>query len=110
MTGQFDGKVALVTGASKGIGLAAAQQFAQAGASVVMSARGVTDLDREVEALRGAGHTAIGVPCDVSGREQVDALLARTIGKFGRLDAAYHNAGVMSRNAVLLDTPDAEFD
>lgn len=110
MTGQFSGKVALVTGASKGIGLAAARQFAEAGASVVMSARGAAALDREVDALRADGHSVTGVTCDVSDRDQVDAMLSRTIEEFGRLDVAYNNAGVMSRNAVLLDTPDEEFD
>lgn len=110
MNTTYEGKVALVTGATKGIGFAAARQFAEAGASVVLSARNTHELDERVAELERDGHDVFGVTCDVADRAQVDAMVAETIARFGRLDAAYNNAGVISSNAALLDTPDEELE
>jgi NAD(P)-dependent dehydrogenase (short-subunit alcohol dehydrogenase family) len=63
MTAAFDGKVALVTGAAGGIGLATAEAFAEAGASVIVADRNAESIGKAAEGLRAAGHNAIGVTC-----------------------------------------------
>jgi len=107
---DFSGKVALVTGAAAGMGLAAAQAFAEAGSAVVLAdARG--DLVKaQAQKLVEAGHIAIAVQCDVSDDEQVAAMLDRTVSEFGRLDAAFNNAGVMARIAATADSTREEWD
>lgn len=96
MNGTMDGRVALVTGASGGIGLATARQFAHAGASVVLCARRTNLINDEVERLTAAGFQALAVPADVTDARQVAALVARTVEQFGRLDYAVNNAGVIN--------------
>jgi len=110
MTTAFGGKVALVTGAGGGIGLATAAAFAAAGASVVLADRDAELLARATEDLRAAGHTAIGITCDVTDATQVTALIEQTVRSYGRHDAAFNNAGVNSEPAALLETSDDEFD
>ena len=104
------GNVALVTGAGRGIGLAAAKALTQAGASVVVADRDAEVIGTAVERLRSAGHNAIAVTCDVTDKVQVAAMVDRTVGTYGRLDAAFNNAGVNSDSAPLLDTSDEEFE
>lgn len=110
ITNWFEGKVALVTGAGGGIGLATAEAFAQAGASVVVADCNAEAIGLAADTLRAAGHTATGVICDVTDRAQVEAMVARTIATYGRLDAAFNNAGVNSEAAAFLETGDDEFD
>lgn len=110
MTADFEGKVALVTGAGGGIGLATAAAFAKAGASVVLADRDEALVGAAAEALRAAGHNAIGITCDVTDKAQVEAMIARAVGEYGRLDAAFNNAGVNSEAAALLETGDDEFE
>ncbi|WP_085604899.1 MULTISPECIES: SDR family NAD(P)-dependent oxidoreductase [unclassified Pseudomonas] len=110
MSFSFENKVALVTGAASGIGLATAQAFAQAGASVMLA-----DINGEAarvaaEALIGAGHQAIGTRCDVSDIDQVEAMVKETIATFGRLDAAFNNAGVQNLLAETADATAEDFD
>ena len=93
MTKSLDGKVALITGAASGIGEAAAILFAKHGARTV-----VADLDGEkgeavVEVIRQAGGDAFFHKVDITESEQVRALIAATVGRYGRLDCAYNNAG-----------------
>jgi NAD(P)-dependent dehydrogenase (short-subunit alcohol dehydrogenase family) len=93
-TYDFKGQVALVTGASSGMGLATAQAFAIAGAAVVLADIDDAALATETEALTAAGHRALGVTCDVSDEGQVAAMVGKTVETFGRLDMAFNNAGI----------------
>jgi NAD(P)-dependent dehydrogenase (short-subunit alcohol dehydrogenase family) len=88
----FDGKVALVVGASRGIGAAVARAFSKAGASVVLAARDAVALDRLARELNEAGGHAVAVPTDVSDAGAVAALVEHTVSVFGRLDFACNNA------------------
>src|SRR4051794_23017048 len=106
---DFSGKVALVTGAASGMGLATAQAFAEAGAAVVL-ADFREDVKTEAQKLVAAGHKAIAVRCDVSDDEQVAATVDRTVAEFGRLDAAFNNAGVMARLAPTADSTREDWD
>ncbi|AHG64125.1 glucose 1-dehydrogenase [Advenella mimigardefordensis] len=110
MNSFFDGKVALVTGASAGIGFATAKAFAEAGASVVLAANDKEKLIAAVDQLNAAGFRALAVTCDVADEMQVKAMVELTIKTFGRLDAAYNNAGVQSPVADTADADGDEFD
>lgn len=110
MTGDLAGNVALVTGAGRGIGLATAKAFADAGASVVIVDRDEEAISGAAERLRSAGHNAIAVTCDVTEKVQVAAMVERAVGTYGRLDCAFNNAGVNCDGAPLLDTSDEEFE
>jgi NAD(P)-dependent dehydrogenase (short-subunit alcohol dehydrogenase family) len=93
-TFDFDGHVALVTGAGAGIGLATAQAFAQAGAAVVLADVDETSVQDATAALRTDGHQAIAARCDVADEAEVEATVERTVREFGRLDMAFNNAGI----------------
>jgi len=86
-------KVAIVTGAGKGIGRGIALGFADAGADVVLAARTPGDLESAAEEIRARGRRALAVPCDVTAGEQLDALAARARGELGRIDILVNNAG-----------------
>lgn len=94
---DFSGKVALITGAAAGMGLATAQAFAKAGAAVMLADFKEDAVTAAADRLVAAGHTALAVRCDVSDGAQVEAMVAKTIAEFGRLDAAFNNAGVMAK-------------
>jgi NAD(P)-dependent dehydrogenase (short-subunit alcohol dehydrogenase family) len=110
ITANFAGKVALVTGAGGGIGLATAKAFAEAGASVVLADYNQETIGNAAAGLRGAGHNAVGVTCDVTDTAQVEAMIKRAVRTYGRLDAAFNNAGVNSESAAFLETGDDEFE
>jgi NAD(P)-dependent dehydrogenase (short-subunit alcohol dehydrogenase family) len=110
MTYDFSGKVALVTGAASGMGLATAKAFAQAGAAVVLA-----DLNGEAARLAAADLTAAGakalaITCDVADEAQVAAMVAQTVATFGRLDAAFNNAGVQAPVTSAADESAEVFD
>jgi NAD(P)-dependent dehydrogenase (short-subunit alcohol dehydrogenase family) len=107
---SLEKKVALITGAGRGIGLASAKAFAEAGASVVLADHVEETLGTAVDELRSSGHSAMGVICDVTDRVQVEAMIEKTVGAFGRLDAAFNNAGINSEGADVLETDDDQFD
>jgi len=107
---SFENKVALVTGAAAGMGLATAKAFAEAGAAVVLTDFKQEAVKAEAQKLVAAGHKAIAVRCDVSDDAQVAAMVDRTVAEFGRLDAAFNNAGVMARISPTADSTREEWD
>lgn len=90
---ELDGKVAIVTGGSKGIGKAIALALAEAGADVALAARSRENLDRAAAEVEGLGRRAVAVPTDVADAEQVTALVDRTVSELGTLDVLVNNAG-----------------
>ena len=95
MTGKLEGKVAVVTGASSGIGEATVRALAAEGAAVVAGARRKERLDGLVEEVTQDGGKAIGVECDITDEEQAHDLVRRAVEEFGRIDILVNNAGVM---------------
>ncbi|MGF6976056.1 NAD(P)-dependent dehydrogenase (short-subunit alcohol dehydrogenase family) [Paraburkholderia sp. JPY465] len=110
MNDSFAGKVALVTGASAGIGLATAKAFAEAGARVVLAAHDKDKLQEAADSLSAKGHEVLAITCDVADEAQVKAMVEQTVQQFGRLDAAYNNAGIQSPVAETADADGKEFD
>jgi NAD(P)-dependent dehydrogenase (short-subunit alcohol dehydrogenase family) len=107
---SFENKVALVTGAASGLGLATAEAFAAAGAAVVLADWNEPAAAAAAQALAARGHRAIAIGCDVSDDAQVEAMVAKTVATFGRLDAAYNNAGVQNVLAGAADQTRQDFD
>jgi len=92
---DLTGKVALVTGSTKGIGLAVAERMAAAGGSVVVSARTAGDVEATAKRLSGpARGTVVGIPCDVADPRACAALVDETVRRLGRLDILVNNAGL----------------
>jgi NAD(P)-dependent dehydrogenase (short-subunit alcohol dehydrogenase family) len=88
----LDGRVAIVTGASRGIGAATARAFAGAGASVALAARDKTALERVAADITANGGTALVVPTDIGDPAAVEQMVATTVRELGRLDIAFNNA------------------
>jgi NAD(P)-dependent dehydrogenase (short-subunit alcohol dehydrogenase family) len=107
---SFDGKVALVTGASAGMGLATAQAFAEAGAAVALADINEPAAREAADKLVADGHRAIALRCDVADEDQVAAMVQQTVAAFGRLDAAFNNAGIQTTNIETADADGEEFD
>jgi NAD(P)-dependent dehydrogenase (short-subunit alcohol dehydrogenase family) len=106
----LEGKVAIITGASRGIGAAAAHVFAAGGATVVLAARSEDDLEAVAAQIRGAGGEALAVPTDVADPEAAERLVRQTVEAFGRLNAAFNNAGEGHMPTPLADLALADFD
>lgn len=90
----LSGQVAIVTGASRGIGKAIALALAGHGARVVLAARTVRDLEAAAAELRSAGHAAIAIPTDIGVEKEVEGLVSKTLESYGRIDILVNNAGV----------------
>jgi NADP-dependent 3-hydroxy acid dehydrogenase YdfG len=102
----LDGTVALVTGASSGIGEATAKRLAREGAAVAVAARRVDRLEQLVAEIGDAGGRALAIESDVTDRAQAESLVERTVAELGRLDTVVNNAGVM----LLGPAEDAEIE
>jgi NAD(P)-dependent dehydrogenase (short-subunit alcohol dehydrogenase family) len=94
MTAELEGKVALVTGGTSGIGRDTAVLFAKAGAKVIVAGRRELEGNETIELIRTAGGDGLFVKTDVSKAAEVDGLVQKTVEKFGRLDIAFNNAGI----------------
>jgi len=109
MTGRLEGKVAVITGAASGIGLATARLFVAEGARVVMGDINADRLTGAVASIDTSGERVIGHTVDVSVSSQVADLISTAISHFGRLDVMFSNAGISGRGNVI-DLPEEIFD
>ncbi len=107
---SLTGKVAIVTGASRGIGAATAEAFADRGATVMLAARDQQALVGVADAIEADGGRALVVPTDVNDAASVERLVERAMEEFGRLDAAVNNAGGGHPPVPLADLDPVEFD
>ncbi|MBI4307931.1 MAG: SDR family oxidoreductase [Chloroflexi bacterium] len=108
--GRFGGKVALITGASSGIGRATALAFAREGAKVVVADVSVAGGEETVRLVKKAGGQAVFVKTDVSRAADVEAMVAKTVETCGRLDCAFNNAGIEGASAFTADCTEENFD
>jgi len=100
---SLPGKVAIVTGAGRGIGAATARTYADAGADLVLAARTKEQLDTVADDIRAKGRRALVIPCDVNENEAVEDIVTQTMAEFGRIDVVVNNAGG-SMPRPLMDT------
>lgn len=107
---EFSGKVAVITGAGRGIGRATALAFAQRGASVVAANRRVADGEKLVAEISAAGGNAHFVATDITQPDQIKRLIDEAVSRFGRLDILFNNAGYQEPRTPVADTPDESFD
>src|SRR5260370_28959611 len=107
---EFQGKVALVTGGTSGIGRAAAIAYAMEGAKVVVAGRRAAEGEETVRLLRGEGGEGLFVTTDVSKAAQVKELVDRTMQKFARLDFAFNNAGIEQEPTPFLEQDEETYD
>ncbi|MEV7864711.1 glucose 1-dehydrogenase [Streptomyces sp. NPDC088124] len=108
--GLLTGRVAMITGASSGIGAAAAALFAREGAAVVMTARRADRLEALEEEITAAGGRALAVPGDVTDPDDVRRVVEAAVERFGGLDCAFNNAGYATIETSLHETDDEVFD
>jgi NAD(P)-dependent dehydrogenase (short-subunit alcohol dehydrogenase family) len=110
VSADFRGQVALVAGASRGIGAATAEAFAARGAAVVLAARDLAALHGVRDRIEAAGGRALAVRADVTSDESMRDLVGQALDEYGRLDAAFNNATAGPRPAPLAEIDPAEFD
>ncbi len=107
---SFQDKVALVTGAASGLGLATAEAFAESGARVVLADWNEKEVQAAAKEIADRGHKTLAIRCDVTDDAQVEAMVKETVATFGQLDAAYNNAGVQNVLAETADTTREDYD
>lgn len=110
MTTGLQGKVALVTGGTSGIGREAAVLFAKEGAKVVVAGRREKEGNETVECIRGAGGDGLFVKTDVTKASEVEALVQKTVEQFGRVDVAFNNAGAEGVFTSVANQAEADWD
>lgn len=110
MARSLENKVALVTGASSGIGRAAALLFAREGAKVILANRRSEDGDETARMVRKAGGEALFVKTDVAERADIEALIRKAVDTYGRLDCAFNNAGIEGESANTIECTEENFD
>jgi len=110
MSGALEGKVAIVTGAAGGIGLATSLRFAAEGASVVLVDLPSTALDDALRAVQDAGGSAFAAPADVSSASEVEAYVDTAVRRFGGVDVLFNNAGIEGHIGSMLTYPEETFD
>ncbi|MFC0777182.1 SDR family NAD(P)-dependent oxidoreductase [Flavobacterium sp. HJSW_4] len=108
MKEDFKDKVAVVTGASMGMGLAAAKAFAATGAYVALV--DILDASSQAEELKAAGHKAEAFTCDVADEEQVKSTIEKIVKQFGSIDFAFNNAGIQAPPQELADVSNEIYD
>ncbi|MFQ5788775.1 MAG: SDR family NAD(P)-dependent oxidoreductase, partial [Thermodesulfobacteriota bacterium] len=101
---RFKGKIALVTGATSGIGRATTLAFAREGAKVVVAGRRHKEGEETVRRIREAGSEAIFVKTDVTIESEVEALIQKIIAAYGRIDCAFNNAGTINLSSIVEQT------
>ena len=104
---RVDGKVAIVTGAGRGIGKAIALTLAEAGADITVVARTKEQIEQTAEDIRKLGRKALAIPADVSQEDQVEKVVEQTVSRFGKIDILVNNAGIAVSKPVVL-VPGAE--
>ena len=107
---ELTDKVVVITGSTKGIGRAMAEQMAKAGAKVVVSSRKAEPCDEVAAAIVAAGGEAIAIPCHIGHKDQLQNLVDQTIAKWGRIDVMVCNAAANPFYGSLADIPDELFD
>ncbi|ELY2497707.1 SDR family oxidoreductase [Cronobacter muytjensii] len=110
MNYSLENKVALVTGAASGIGLATARAYAEAGASVVLADLNTEAVQAAAKDLIAKGYKAKAVICNAANLDEVEAMVRDTVGTFGRLDIAFNNAGIQNVLAEIADATVEDFD
>ena len=106
---KFKNKVAIITGATKGIGEACAHEFAKEGAKVVVTGRSVDLGEKVVADVKANGGDALFVRCDIGQKAQIDALIEATVDHYGTIDIVVNNAGV-NHSADFFDISEEDWD
>lgn len=106
---DLDGKVAIVTGAGRGLGRAMAEALVASGARVAVAARSKDELDSFVSDVEAAGGQALACPTDITDEDAVSAMVAATVETFGRVDVLVNNSGIIA-SSPLLEQPASEWD
>jgi NAD(P)-dependent dehydrogenase (short-subunit alcohol dehydrogenase family) len=107
---RLDGKVAIITGSSRGIGMETAKLMARLGAKVVLSSRKAESCQPVAEAIKAEGGEAIVIPCNISRKDEVEGLVKGTISQFGRIDVLVCNAASNPAYGPMQDLSDDAFD
>ncbi len=110
VSSRFQNKVVIVSGAGTGIGRAAAIGYAREGANVVLAGRRAAEIESVAHEIFEGGGQAIAAPTDVSQEEDVRRLIATAFDQYGRLDAAFNNAGILGNFAPIIEQTSADFD